>query len=211
VERTAPTRSALLEQRAQLELAVRGRNLLERKRDQLMEAFREIADAVLTTQEAVEQAAVLARRSLAYAEAAHGAALVAGVASAGRSELAVTATPATIMGVRLVEIEAVEARRARIDRGSSLVSSSAAIDEAAARFETEVELLVELAARELRLRRLVEEIASTTRRVNALEFVVVPRLQTETASIQAVLDERERQDRFRLKRVKEQRYREELR
>ena len=89
-----------------------------------------------------------------------------------------------------------------------MAGSSAAIDTAAGCFETELELLLELASTELRLRRLVEEIAATTRRVNALEFVVIPRLQNETRSIEAVLDERERQDRFRLKRVKERRDRE---
>ena len=52
-------------------------------------------------------------------------------------------------------------------------------------------MLLELATSELRLRRLVDEIGRTTRRVNALETVVIPRLESERARIQAILDERE--------------------
>ena len=66
-------------------------------------------------------------------------------------------------------------------------------------------MLLELATSELRLRRLVDEIGRTTRRVNALETVVIPRLESERARIQAILDERERQDRFRLKRFRARR------
>jgi H(+)-transporting ATP synthase subunit D len=88
----------------------------------------------------------------------------------------------------------------RIGRGYTLAGSSAYVDRAAEGFESVVSLLLELAAEELRLRRLVDEIATTTRRVNALESVVIPQLEREQRTIQSVLDERERQDHFRLKR-----------
>lgn len=94
-----------------------------------------------------------------------------------------------------------------MDRGYALNATSVRIDDAADAFETELELALELAGKELRLRRLVEEIATTTRRVNALDNIVIPQLERETAVIQSVLDEREREDRFRLKRAKEQRAR----
>ena len=61
---------------------------------------------------------------------------------------------------------------------------------------------IELADREMRLRRLAEEIGRTTRRVNALENILIPRLQTQLDYIQMILEEREREDLFRLKRVK---------
>ncbi len=54
----------------------------------------------------------------------------------------------------------------------------------------------------MRLRRLAEEIGRTTRRVNALDNVLIPRLETEHNYIQMVLEERAREDLFRLKRVK---------
>jgi V/A-type H+-transporting ATPase subunit D len=55
----------------------------------------------------------------------------------------------------------------------------------------------------MRVRRLAEEIGRTTRRVNALDNVLLPRLAAELGYIQMVLEEREREDLFRLKRVKQ--------
>jgi V/A-type H+-transporting ATPase subunit D len=203
VERVSATRSELFERRNRLELALRGRNLLEQKRDQLMEAFRRVADDVLARREALDDAAAGARRALIDAEAVSGPGLVGLAAGAGRSDLPLDVRATSIMGVRIAELAPVTVRRGRFDRGYSTVESTPQIDEAATRFEYEVEVLLEVATRELRLRRLVDEIATTTRRVNALELVVIPELRSQTKRIQSVLDEREREDRFRLKRVKE--------
>jgi V/A-type H+-transporting ATPase subunit D len=92
--------------------------------------------------------------------------------------------------------------RSAVQRGYSLASTSTRVDKAAAQFEDELELVIDLAASEMRLRRLAEEIRKTTTRVNALEVVLLPRLEAERAYIESVLEERERQDLFRLKRVK---------
>lgn len=205
MEGVTATRSNLLERRARLDLARRGRNLLEEKRDQLMELFREIAENVLAGHDALEDAAADARVKLALAECHDGPGLVRAAGSVGRSEVELDARTTTVMGVRIAEIESSPLGRARSERGYALAATTPHIDAAAEAFEAELELILELATREVRLRRLVDEIATTTRRVNALEFVVVPRLRAEAASIQSVLDERERQDRFRLKRVKEAR------
>ena len=104
------------------------------------------------------------------------------------------------MGVRIADIRHEPLGRARSDRGYSLTGSSPRVDLVAERFEAELTLLLDLATVELRLRRLADEIGTTTRRINALESVVLPRLERERDQIRAVLDERERQDRFRLKR-----------
>jgi len=81
------------------------------------------------------------------------------------------------------------------------LDTSVTIDEAAAAFEAEVDSIIQLAESELRLVRLAAEIQRTSRRVNALEHVFIPRLVAERDYIQMALDERERADRFRLKRV----------
>ena len=62
--------------------------------------------------------------------------------------------------------------------------------------------LLEVAALELSVRRLADEIARTTRRMNALEHVVLPQLETERAHIALVLEEREMEDRVRLLRMR---------
>ena len=201
------TRSELLARRGQLELARRGRDLLEDKRDQLMKEFRKVADLVLSGEGALDRAAGAARRALADAEAFDGPDVVWSAAAVGGSGILLEAHPVYIMGVRIADIEYGPVRRSLVDRGYTLAGTTARIDRASELFETELELALELAARELRLRRLVEEIATTTRRVNALENIVIPQLERQTSMILAVLDERERQDRFRLKRAKAQRAR----
>jgi V/A-type H+-transporting ATPase subunit D len=54
----------------------------------------------------------------------------------------------------------------------------------------------------LRLKRLASEIQRTSRRLNALDHLLIPRLEAERDYIQAALDEHERSDHFRLKLVK---------
>jgi V/A-type H+-transporting ATPase subunit D len=76
--------------------------------------------------------------------------------------------------------------------------SLSALD-AARRHEEAVEVLLAIASRELHLRRLGEEIRDTSRRINALEQLLVPRLSREAARVEAVLDERAREDAVRLK------------
>ena len=77
---------------------------------------------------------------------------------------------------------------------------SARLDEVAERFEAMLDRLLELAVLELSF--LADEIARTTRRMNALEHVVVPRLESERAHIELVLEEREMEDRVRLRRMR---------
>jgi V/A-type H+-transporting ATPase subunit D len=199
------TRSELLARRAQLDLARRGRDLLDDKRDQLMEEFRKVADLVLAGSGALDRIAAEARGALAVAEAHDGPDAVLSAGMAGRRTVPLRAQPVSIMGVRIADIDYEPLGRPRTGRGTTLAGTSPRIDSAADLFEAELEAVLELAARELRLRRLVDEIAATTRRVNALEFQVIPQLQAEASHIQSVLDERERQDRFRLKRAKERR------
>jgi len=65
-----------------------------------------------------------------------------------------------------------------------------------------VEALLEVAGTEITLRKIGEEIKKTTRRVNALEQVVIPRIRGEIRYIRDVLEQRAREDVFRLKRIK---------
>lgn len=207
MEQLTATRSELLARRARLELARRGRDLLEDKRDQLLEEFRKTAGQALTGEDALERAVGDARSALAWAEAIDGPDAIRSAALAGRSSISLYTRVATVMGVRIADIQSPSLGRSRVERGTAMTGTSPYVDQVAERFEVALELLIEHANHELRLRRLAEEIATTTRRVNALEFVVVPRLEREAAQIQSTLDERERQDRFRLKRIKERKAR----
>jgi V/A-type H+-transporting ATPase subunit D len=109
------------------------------------------------------------------------------------------------MGVEVPRIEQKPVSRSMLGRGYALTGTSTAIDEAALAFEVEVHMIIQLAESQLRLSRLAQEIQQTSRRLNALEHVLIPRFEAERDYIQMVLDEHERYDNFRLRLAKRRR------
>jgi V/A-type H+-transporting ATPase subunit D len=208
VPQVIATRSELLARRSQIALAAQGRDVLKEKRDALMEVFRATVESAVSRSGALEVAAADGRRALAAAEAADGPDAVRSAAVAQPGEITLTTRAESVMGVRIADIQHEPLGRARAARGYSLAGSSPRLDRVAEQFEAELALLLDLATVELRLRRLADEIGTATRRINALESVVLPRLERERDQISSVLDERERQDRFRLKRFATRRARE---
>ena len=202
MERSGATRTELLAVGARATLAERGRDLLVDKRNQLMKEFRRTADRAMADADALEHAAAEASIRLATAEALDGPESVRSAALVSTGDVPVTTRTLSIMGVRVPDIERGQVGRSRTERGYSLLGTSARIDDAADAFEDELDLLLDVAAREIRLRRLAEEIGRTTRRVNALEHVVIPELRRRQRRIRLVLDEREREEHFRLRRAK---------
>lgn len=196
------TRMELLARKAQIALAKQGRELLEQKRSALLKEFLRTADVALVHSEALQQASDGAHQSLARAEGMAGAQQLHSVALAARSELSLEVTSTSVMGVRVPQIEQRRVGRSIMGRGYSIVGASTSIDETASAFESEVEAIIQLAETELRLTRLGAEIQSTSRRLNALENLLIPRLESECEFIQIALDERERADHFRFKLMK---------
>jgi len=196
------TRMELLARKAQLTLARQGRDLLEQKRTALMKEFLQIADTVMEHSETLFQTAAEARQALARAEALAGREAVQSAALASRAELPLQVTATRVMGVKVPHIEQKRISRSLLGRGYSIVGTSLTIDEAASAFEAEVNAIIQLAESELRLTRLAAEIQRTSRRLNALDHLLIPKLEREQDFIQMALDERERSDHFRLKLVK---------
>ena len=196
------TRMELLARKAQIALATQGRDLLEQKRTALMKEFMRTADTALEHSDALQVSAANASQSLARAEAMAGAESVRSAALASRGGFQLEVTTSSVMGVRVPHIEQKSASRSLLERGYSIVGASITIDETASAFEREVEAIIQLAETELRLVRLGDEIQRTSRRLNALDHFLIPRLKAERDFIQMALDERERADHFRLKLVK---------
>ncbi len=87
-------------------------------------------------------------------------------------------------------------------RGYNPATTPVLVEETAEAFERILTQALQIAVHETRLRRLGEEIRRTSSRVNALEQVLIPGLRLDAAEIAGVLEERSREETFRLKRLK---------
>lgn len=196
------TRQGLLDRKKRIELAEQGREMLEQKRAALMQQLLQVADEVMAETDVLEKAAEDARRALARAIIIAGPEHVGSAALAAQGELPLTVETVNVMGVQVPAIEQKQVRRSMLGRGYAITGTSVSIDEAAEAFETEVEAILKLAESELRLRHLAEEIQRVSRRVNALEHVLLPRLRAERTYIGMALEERARDEHFRLRLAK---------
>ena len=146
-------------------------------------------------------------KALGLAKALDGQDQLDSLASAAARDVPVQVAVRRVWGVPTASISAPPLVRAADRRGSSLGSWGPSGAEAARRHEEALEVLLRIASRELHLSRLGEEIQETSRRINALEQVLLPALRAEAARIEAALEERDREDAVRLKRLRGKRAR----
>lgn len=202
MEEIKPTRMELLSRRNQITLAEQGRDLLKEKRDALLIEFMAIMDEAVAASEKLQKQAAQANYALSTARAVDGIVTVKSTSFATQGEVTVDITGTYIMGVPIPEVEKKSARRTVLTRGYSPTGVSSRIEETAEDFEKVVDAIIEVAGIETKLKRLGEEIQATRRRVNALDYIVVPNLRDQVKYISMYLEERAREDLFRLKRVK---------
>ncbi len=201
-ETVSPTRMNLLLRRQQAKIAIQGVDLLKRKRDALVADFFNVVRQSLAAREHLTKACEEAYVMLALAKAWEGREALEAAAMADRRELLVDIAVRNVWGTKIPEVAVKQVRRTLLERGHNPVTTSARTVESASNFEDVLQALLEVAATEVKLKKIGEEIKKTTRRVNALEQVVIPRLLGETRYIQSVLEQRAREDVFRLKRIK---------
>ena len=202
MKKVTATRMEYLARIAQIALAEQARELLEKKRTALLQELLQEADAAMEQSDLLEQAAAHAQRALARAEAIAGPHAIRSAALATRAKFSLQVSTVNVMGILVPHIEQRSVARSMFGRGYSPTGTSTTIDEAAAAFEAEVDAIVQLAESELRVARLATEIQQTSRRLNALDYVLIPRLQAARDMIKATLDERERAEHIRLKLAK---------
>ncbi|KAF0207804.1 MAG: V-type ATP synthase subunit D [Actinomycetota bacterium] len=203
MEEVRPTRSELLERKQQITLAEQGMDLLKQKRDALLIEFMSVMDETLRLSSDLQRTTSEAQYSLAIAKSVDGVVSVKSASMATKGEITIDMTGTKIMGVSVPVVTKGESPvRSSFSRGYAITSVSSRIDETADKFERILDVIIEYADIETRLKRLGEEIQKTNRRVNALEQITVPSLREQVAYIRQSLDERAREDLFRLKKVK---------
>ncbi|MFH0968343.1 MAG: V-type ATP synthase subunit D, partial [Methanobacteriota archaeon] len=119
-----------------------------------------------------------------------------------KRQLTVDITGKNIMGVPVPVIQKTSVMLNVMQRGYSIIGTSGRIDETAEKYESAIDIIIRLAESETALRRLGDEIQMNRRRVNALDQIVIPELKQQAKFIRFAIEEREREDIFRLKKVK---------
>ena len=197
-----PTRSELINIKRRIKLSERGYNILKMKRDGLILEFFKVLQQAKDSRGALLERYTHAMEMIALAETVEGAIGVKAAAFSASEIPAISLSSKNIMGVVVPEIEASSVRKGVLDRGYGMHGTSAVIDETAEAFEDLLEAIIEAAEIETTMKRLLDEIESTKRRVNALEFKVIPELTEARDFIKMRLDEMEREELFRLKKIK---------
>jgi V/A-type H+/Na+-transporting ATPase subunit D len=202
MEQVRPTRMELMKKKAQIRLAEQGRDLLREKMDALIREFFKILSTVSDSRDELELVSHSADLALLMAQATDDSIALKSAGFATRRSITVDITGKNIMGVPVPVIEKKRVSKTMLERGYGVIATSARIDETAERFEAELDLLIKLAETETAMRRLGAEIQMNRRRVNALEQILIPELKSQAKYIKNAIEEREREDLFRLKKVK---------
>ncbi|PSQ49884.1 V-type ATP synthase subunit D [Halobacteriales archaeon SW_7_65_23] len=201
-EDVKPTRKNLMQIEERIELSERGHDTLEQKRDGLIMEFMEILDQAQDVRSDLEANYEDAQRSIDMARAMEGDVAVRGAAAALKEHPEITTQSSNIMGVVVPQIESSKVQKNLSERGYGVLGTSARIDEAAEDYEQLLETVILAAEVETAMKKMLDEIEKTKRRVNALEFKLLPELRENKEYIEQKLEEQEREEIFRMKKIK---------
>jgi len=197
-----PTRSELINLKRRIKQTENGYKLLKMKRDGLFHEFRSLLTDMIEAKEGLVVTYRQAKRAISLASAIEGGLMVKSAAIAVAEHPEVEVRRHNIMGVVVPKVEGHHLSQSMAERGLGLVGGSPYLDEAADSYGDLIVSIVKAAEMESTLKRLLVEIESTKRRVNALEFKVIPEMEEARDFIQLRLEEVEREETFRLKRFK---------
>ena len=202
MNQSSPTRTELLSLQGQIKLAEQGAELLRSKREALMREFlaelRKFTAARETMRRSVRHAVQELMRSLSV----DGPEAVASAGLVCKRPVTVDIEPKNIWGTKVLDIHSDYQAQTPAQRQLNTAGTSARIEETAERFEQALGDILRIAPLDLKIRALAEDMRKTSRRVNALEQRLLPNLKHQVRYIQNTLDQREREDIFRLKKLK---------
>ncbi|MEL4305497.1 V-type ATP synthase subunit D [Methanococcoides sp. LMO-2] len=197
-----PTRSELIELKKKIKLSEGGHKLLKMKRDGLILEFFDILSKAKDVRSELDAAYERANEQIGIAESVEGRITVKSTAFAMKDAPQIELESHNIMGVVVPKIESSSVRKPINKRGYGILGTSSYIDEAVDSYEVLVEKIILAAEIETTMKKLLDDIEKTKRRVNALEFKVIPELKESMSFISLRLEEMERENTFRLKRIK---------
>jgi V/A-type H+-transporting ATPase subunit D len=200
-----PTRTELLGIKKKIAISESGYDLLKIKMEGLIMNFFKIMDEAKVLRRDLSRMHDEARQNITIASTVEGALAVKTASFALSRHPEVSVSSRNIMGVTVPVIKGTAVRRKLEERGYGIIGTSPYISDAARSYEKLMELIIKAAETETTLKKLLDEIEKTKRRVNALEFRVIPQLREAERFIEFRLEEMERENTFRLKKIKTKR------
>lgn len=195
-----PNRMELLKLKKRTLVAKRGHKLLKDKFDELMKRFLVLVNKNKDLRNQLEEKLASAYRNfiIVYSEAPMN--IIEEAISCLSVKLEVDVKTTNIVGVNIPELE-IKRDDSSID-SYDLMTTPAMLDIAIDSFNQILPLMFELAEAETSLKLLAGEIEKTRRRVNALEYILIPQLEEAARFVTMKLDEMERSSFVRLMKIK---------
>jgi len=197
-----PTRMELSNLKKKRKTAVRGHKLMKDKRDEMVRRFILYVRRNRTLREQVEEKLAAAMQNFVLARATMSSEAV-------EEALCYPARPADV-GVDIQHVLSIKVPKLHLAESEGgfaypygFATTSAELDEAVKAFSELLPMLIELAEIEKICNRLADEIEKTRRRVNALEYVMIPQFDEAIRTIKMKLDENDRGNTTRLMKTKE--------
>ena len=195
-----PTRQEALKLKKKIKTASRGHSLLTDKRDGLIQEFLAIIQEVIKLRGELTPKIVEAIQLFEFAQTKISTEAIQELIHPSQAKTYLELQKKSIMGVTIPHI----IPRLQGDPFQyGTLGTPKDLDQALLTLQNILPLLVKLAEIEFTARLLAEEIEATRRRVNALEYVIIPEMKTNLKSIQNALDELTRQEKVTIMKVKE--------
>ncbi len=201
LEGVSPTRMDLLEIRKKLILAEKGHKLLEEKRDALVERFFDIIDKKNQLSKELDLEFKEAFLSLIQAQMILGESKVEASSYLIENIGEISFETDNIMGVKIPKIN-IQNLKPEIKPSYGFFETCSKLDDAQKNFSNILKKLIQMSDLEAGIKSLAVEIEKTKRRVNVLENNLIPKLFATRKYIEMQLEEREREDFLRRKRIK---------
>ncbi len=199
-----PTRMMLTSLKKRLKTATRGHKLLKDKRDELMKEFLELARANGELRKDVEKELSSVYKSFSMASSIMSQEVMEESLLLPKQGVELEVSNRNIMSV---DVPVFDFKTTAADPTDifpyGFARTSGDLDSAISSLSNIFPKLLDLAAKEKETQLLAAELEKTRRRVNALEYVMIPRLQITIKYIQMKLDENERGNQTRLLKVKD--------
>jgi len=196
-----PSRMSLQQFKGKKKAAALGHSLLKKKADALKARQRELLEEIL--QAKLELNAAIKESYFSHTKATYAAGDFNKTVLSQVSKAMMKLKPkqTNVTGVQLLSFDQVEDSIGRTQTHLGIARGGEQIEKCRKTFENALALLVKIGGLQTSFRSLEEAIKVTNRRVNALDCVVIPKMTNTVAYISSELDEREREDLFRLKKV----------